>query len=740
MATNHDKPVGGNPDQPPKTFEETVRDVRRGAGEEDSDLDQTRARTTAQTREDEARARSLLDRIPQAARNLIPGWLRPVIRPPVRGLMKGITRIGQSISYEAENLPFIGHALRESVGEHVYSHEPGRQRGGMEVERFYDTVLRNRQFKQFKQTFREKRRVPTPEERAEIENKLREEREKETPEMVIRQERVKEDFQRELAAGRYDQAAQVYDRVLSYQSTEGTQSSSIRDWKLQQELKRNAARKPKDRERPEDIERRLFPEGTDENLRRNDLLQDYLRILASQHIVDMITAGDDNARERFMQMFLNFSPMEKLTPDDIPLDDDDIQSFFAGVREDVRRSIMTRIEERQNMQDEGEVEGMIGQAYTQTLRRRTNTALNMGILTAEDFRAMSPDIEANRIIDPGRHLVEEGDAIADIARDRIERDFQVPGREDVIFPETTPGSEEVYNRARGLLQDAWRQDIARDDGLYSNFDKERAKILERLDIFPRIQLTKLKTERDQKTGKDIARSETIEEASIEPQLEVLKGVRDRDIAQREQAIQRLRTRGGQEEVIRIIESDINNIRRRYAQGRADLLAVTSIMTPAEIAHEVMNEEFTREVQRHLVRSFQQDYQKFDRERTEVTRVHDETYAPYRILMDSELDEVVDVIRTGPARAKLTTAVLRGGEPALRVEEDALVHWGIFTREELDARRNMLDLLVEERASGGDARALELMLVDEGFLTQEEIDALRPIIERRAASQAVSRGV
>ncbi len=38
MATNRDNPVGGNQDQPPKIFDETVRDVRRGVSEDDRSI------------------------------------------------------------------------------------------------------------------------------------------------------------------------------------------------------------------------------------------------------------------------------------------------------------------------------------------------------------------------------------------------------------------------------------------------------------------------------------------------------------------------------------------------------------------------------------------------------------------------------------------------------------------------------------------------------------------------------
>jgi len=688
---------------------------------------QERAGRGVDTREREGRARTLVQdvspqwaqnlvgMIPERVRNMAPRWGRPIIR----AIFERGARLGGGVNSELAYFPLLNQPRRgasEWIEHHVF--DRGRERGRGETRSFFSTLVHHDFFKAFKQEARAGR-VITPERRQEIQNTIIAEQPHDLQE-VIRQERTIEDFRREVAAGRYGAASHIYDRVLEKRSWQGNLASDIRADKLKRELERNKARKVKDRLSQEAIERGLSPDEADENLHRNELLQKYLRIISAEHIAGMITRGDGDSRHQFLEMFHTFWPIEKLARDDIPLDDQRIQEFFDSIRDDIMRSIVARLEEPQAHQDEGELEGVVNSAREITLRRRVQTALNLGILTAEDLRA----------IDPGRHLVEEGDAISDIVRDRIEREFQVPEREGVILPEAAATSEEIHNRALELLREAWRRDIANDNDTYSNFDNERSKILERLDLFPRISVTKQKTEIDKKSGKEVPRTVTVEEPNVQPALDFLKTQRATLLAPLHTAWERLQGTGGSEEECHHIMVQIDRVRKTYEASRAQLFASTSIVAPSEIAREVMNEDFRKAVMDRLVNAFSQSYEKFARQRTEVMRIRSETYSPYSILLPSDINEVRDALRSGPAREKLLAATIQG-EPALHLEEEALVRVGIFTQEEINRRHYYLRQLVYGLQNNIVTNDVQEASIREGIFTQEELDALRQEIERSA---------
>lgn len=723
MALNPDRPVGRRQQAPPPEALLTAP-VAPIELEIDRAVESVYARTreraahAVDAREQEGRMRSMMGTIPENIHDLAPRWSRPL----VRGLLKRLTGIGQGITYEFANFPFIGRPVSAFFRRH--NNEPGQAVGRQEARSFYSMLVHHEIFKAFKQEAREGR-ILTPADRERIQSQIVAEQPHD-PQEVVRQERTLEEFNRALERGEYTTAAQIYDRVLERKDWRADIISDVRAEKLKRELARNKARKPANRLSQEAIERSLSPEKADENLWRNELLQKYLRVAASRHIADMVEGGVENPQARFLVMFQNFWPIEKLSRDDIPLDDSKITEFFGDLSGTVHSSITSALERRQARQNAGEAGGVIGDAHTATLRRRVQTALRLGILTTDDLRSIPPDI------DPGRHLTEEGAAVSPIARDRVERAFMIPEWEGIIFPQTVPASEEIYSGTVERLRAAWQRDIANDNDEYSNFDNERARTLERIDIFSRQQVVLRKTEKDERTGKMVERTVELDEAFVERALNKIRQTRDEEMAKIQRAIQQQQGADEDEEFIHQIMVAKDRTRRTYAQRRADILAPTSIMTPGEIAHEIMGEDFRDAVMNRLISAFNQDDTKFSHQRAAVSRVRDETYAPYRILSDSEMDDVREIIRMGPARERLVRATLRG-EPVLNMEEDALEKLGIFTREELEDRRNAIAQLIGARRAGLPENVIsnfEEQFIQMGILTKEELDQLRPEIERR----------
>lgn len=274
-------------------------------------------------------------------------------------------------------------------------------------------------------------------------------------------------------------------------------------------------------------------------------------------------------------------------------------------------------------------------------------------------------------------------------RDRIEREFQTAGWDGIIFPETARSSEELRAQARQRLVSAWRSDIANDNDAYSNFDNERARTLERFDTLP-------------KTMVENARGEETDAPAVIAFLQELKNQRIEEFSKTREELEKKELKkseqneGGIKELVQYVQDLISITERDYITHRERILAQTSILSPAEITHDIMNEEFRRAVMRRLFDAFTQNYEKYERQLASVSRARDETYAPYRILEDAEIDEVRERIRQGPAIRKLVDAFLRGGEPAIKIEEEALQkqNIGIFTQEELARLRPE----IERRAS------------------------------------------
>ncbi|MEK7123100.1 MAG: hypothetical protein AAB855_04585, partial [Patescibacteria group bacterium] len=413
-------------------------------------------------REQEGRTRTLVERIPQNVRDMAPRWGRPL----ARAILSRLTCLGEYINSELADFPFLRQPRRggsEWVEQHVF--DVGRDRGRGETRSFYSMLVHHDIFKAFKQETRQGRVLPE-ERQGEIQNQIISEQTRD-PKEVIRQERTLEDFNRAMNAREYATASEIYGAVKNYNinfpfglrplRVENIDSRSLSESltahaRLDRIQKHNANRSVSRREDPEEIERRYMPEAIDRNLIKNELLQKYLRIAASQHIADMIEGHVENPDVRFLLMFRNFWPLEHLTRDDIPLDDRRIEPFFNELHNDVLESIMTALRERQERQNAGEGGGVVGDAHDASLNRRVETALNLGIITRDDLRDIPPEL------DLGRHLVEEGGAVAPIARDRIERAFQVPERQGIITPETVPTSPEIRADAIARLRAAFQRD------------------------------------------------------------------------------------------------------------------------------------------------------------------------------------------------------------------------------------------------------------------------------------------
>lgn len=727
MALNPDRPVAaGDPDSPdvrnpqPANQQEPVNiDFDRMVDDIHAEVRDKNWRSLA-AREDEARARLLGQNTDE--RSLTPG----ILRSPIRGIVKGVTRAAEFFNVDLAQFPSFGLARRASstIDEHAFAH--GRERGARGAHEFFDLCARYETFKLMKRLRREEGRAPT---RAELEiiqkNIVNEQpyaaaehtREPFDVEEVTRQERIRERFGDALHRGNYTEATRIYRNVLEHISSGGLVIEARRRWQLEEALTRNENLPKGFRETPEAIAQRIVPEGMTENRLRNELLQKYLRILASQHIVDMIEGHipvqlSQRAEHRFVGMVRDLSAMTELTRDDIPTDDAKIQSFFESMKQEITHDIATASQS-------------IADGRSTPIVNRVYTALRLGILTPVEINAIDPNIDSYLTQEGARAEPTTGErirmAVGDMAgalggrlqetpeqrqlreeRETREQLTRAGARERAFLYEAgTHLDQTPENRTHATrsLVDAWRRDIANDNDKYSNFDGARARIIERHDVLPRTAYT-YKYKSTNQHGKEAWLTGMVEGTVLDADIAEARTAKDNEIERLKKEIVSLQKEQPQnyQEDVRFLRERIASLEKKYRfdvlRMKEHALASRALLQPDEIEREIMTEEFRTAIKGRLIEAFRRDLGKYRRQLDAVSRVRDETYAPYRILDDKDIREVIDTIRESHAQERLVEAARRG-TPMLFQEEDAMVRYHIFTQEELDQLRPEIERRARE---------------------------------------------
>lgn len=366
MALNPDRPAGRRQQANPRGEQNVLRavpvrpeidrmvdEVQRGA--------RKMAPEAVEARESEAMTRAAHDTILGRDR-IVSHWPWP--RPIVRGLLKRVAKTADSINLEFANFPFIGEPVYGFLERGIV--RPIEETKQEAARSFYSILVHHEIFKAFKRANREERSL-TSDDRTRIQKEIIVEQSNDKQE-VVRQERTLEDFSRAIRQGRYGTAARTYERVAKYRNGWAMWEDCKKELKCKNEIEYNKNKKTKKQETEEVIRKRFFPDGLTENQRRNETLQKYLRITASRHIADMVEGRINNPHAQFLVMFQNFWPIEKLSRDDIPLDDAKIAVFFSEIRENVRDAIISAVRERQARQDAGQEGGVIGDARAATVK------------------------------------------------------------------------------------------------------------------------------------------------------------------------------------------------------------------------------------------------------------------------------------------------------------------------------------------------------------------------------------
>ncbi len=446
MAFDPDNPVAGgapgDPGQPPDTpddapaapqqprvqgpsrleIDRMTDAVMRGVGEQ-KPAAQDAAMRQARARQAHANNESGQNRPPDV-RNVHP-FTREAFNPPTpgwarrigEGITSAYTKIGEAINRDAAKFPTLGlpdfFQLSRRASRHIEENTiaPNREHGYGVLRNFFDIVSRSELCKAYKIAAREQRGLPSKSERDAILAKIVKEQPSDPKERERQDEKIHR-FNDCLARGDYAAARREYDDVLQLTvttplgtftadsiSSEALVASHIEEEALERALKRNKGRKPAKKEKTEDIERRLFPEGTNENIRRNELLQRYLRIMVAQHIADMAEGRIEPQRFTDMYRDLRCLTHDEFTRDDIPLGEQEVQDFFHSIRDDVTADIREACRSI----------GHYGERVP--IKQRAYSAVKFGILTMDDLRAIDSNID--------RYILDDAEPEEPGARERI---------------------------------------------------------------------------------------------------------------------------------------------------------------------------------------------------------------------------------------------------------------------------------------------------------------------------------